>query len=97
MQLGSPIIDPRVKQLTLDERVAMLATIVSEQFRMMTVRIQALETDLLNLSQAMAEKEHGKERVSNAIALAKAEDKLKDFCAKPHPYDELVSWYISQG
>lgn len=54
-------------------------------------RIEWLENALLNLSQALAEKEHGPEAVH--AAQVAAGEQLHKFMQDPHPYDSLVDWH----
>lgn len=58
-------------------------------------RIEFLENALLNLSQALAEKEHGPEAVQ--AAQIAAGESLHKFMQDPHPYDSLVDWHQTAG
>jgi hypothetical protein len=58
-------------------------------------RLAQLENALLNLSQVLAEKEHGVETVRAACAAAGAD--LGKFASDPHPYDSVVQWHQATG
>ncbi len=58
-------------------------------------RLVQLENALLNLSQVLAEKEHGAETVRAACQAAGAE--LGKFAQDPHPYDSVVQWHQTRG
>ncbi len=53
--------------------------------------MQRLEVQVLNLSQALAEKEHGTAAVKAACQWAG--DSLGNYAAEAHPYDVLMQTY----
>ena len=73
--------------LTMEERFQLFAEMVH-------LRIRELDNAVLNLSQALAEKEHGVELVERALAAARAEEGRLNACLQTgHPYEALASWY----
>ena len=76
-----------VPPLTMEERFQLFA-------EMIHLRIRELDNAVLNLSQALAEKEHGAELVERALAAARAEEGRLHACLQTgHPYEALASWY----
>lgn len=57
--------------------------------------IDRLESMVLNLSLALAEKEHGTEAVRAAAKAAG--DRLGSFVAEHHPYEALMQWFKENG
>jgi len=56
--------------------------------------VMKLDSRIYDLSQALAEKEHGADAVANAITLASSQPGLMEtFANTPHPFDELMQWF----
>lgn len=58
--------------------------------------IMNLQTMLLNLSQALAEKEYGPDAVRKAVASYSTEQ-LEMFAREPHPYDAMMQHVKSKA
>jgi hypothetical protein len=56
--------------------------------------IAYLENRIFDLSQTLAEKEHGRDVVKAAVLEAQKQSGLMEtFARSPHPFDELMQWH----
>ncbi len=58
-------------------------------------RLAEMDVTILNLSQALAEKDHGEDTVKSACEWAGP--RLQTFAAYRHPYEALVQTYKASG
>jgi hypothetical protein len=79
------------KSVTQDEFKAVLGSFA----KAFDDRLTEMEGQVLSLSQALAEKEHGTEAVRAACKWAGP--RLQEYAAEHHPYDALMQAYLANG
>jgi predicted transcriptional regulator len=68
---------------------------VDEKLDIIMARLEHVENRFFNLSQAIAEKEYGRDAVLKALAAGNSAKMTGKFASEPHPYDALVRWHMN--